>query len=320
MEAFQCFQQTSLTRRPCAASIRELLCLSIAPCTLWSYESGRFKLVLQKNAPLHRKFLKQLVQRGVYHLFIAPQDRPLLEQALRTGLTQVSRALSMGDAVINATHQMSLLTLNMGRLYRNPGNDEALGDQYRNARGLIQFLWNHRDHGSKLYRQYAYQGHHYTIGHPLLSSLMLVYFLDFLGHFDEQEVELLFLVNYFKDIGNALIPQEILSQKGLSSSQQELVARHPCYSVEILKGRIPLASHYLNIIAYHHDFPPQGIAFGTETVLLQMVDMITAMISSRPYRNPINLFVALNIIKVSFPDNYQLEFQYLIQFLQKFLS
>ena len=338
MDAFQLFRQSPFCHKPISVGMREILFLQQAPCELWIYQNNIFRVLFMKNQQIGRGILKNLIHQGTYQLFVEDHQITLLKEALQQNLKQASRTLSIGNGIKNACHQMSLLAVNIGQMYRDPTDDQALGLHYRSAKNLINFLSDNKNKTPHLYHQFEQKKYHYTRGHPLLSSLLLISFLNYLDYFSEQEIELLFLTNYFKDIGMALIPQEVFDLEKLNFSQRKMLNKHTHYSVTILKGRIPLAANYLSIIGNHHNrslsrktgtYPQSqrentmddcGFAEGIETIIIEMIDMVTAMVSPRPYRLEMSLFTALNKVKVSFTDNYQREFRHLVHFMQKFFD
>ena len=340
MGAFKLFEQSTSYGQLVPISMREIIFLCLAPCDLWIYIHDDFEIFLTKNQEVKRSVLKGLIQNGIYQLFIEPGFVDVFRKSQQQNLRESSRGLSIGDPFKNIQKQMALLSLNMEDLYKNPLNEESLSLQYQSARNLVNFLSNHKKNAAQFYQDFAQQEYHYTISHPLLSSLLLVSFLQSLYLFSEKEEEVLFLTNYFKDIGMSLIPVETFNKKSLSSSERALISEHTQHSVNILRGHIPLGKNYLNIIANHHNHPliqaeadhpsrkagrgpnifGDGLAEGIETVFVVMMDMTTAMISPRPYRSPMDLFTALNTIKILFADDYRQEFYHLVYFLQRFFS
>lgn len=340
MGAFKLFQQSALSGQLTPIGMREVIFLEQAPCDLWIYQNGLFEVFLNKAQEINREILRKLIEQGIYQLFIEDDQVDLLRKTQQKNLREASRGLSVGNSIKNVQRQMSLLSINMGHLYQNPINDEALSLQYQSARNLVNFLAAHKKHLPRFYQEFAQQKYHYTIGHPLLSSLLLASFLQYLYLFSEREIELLFLTNYFKDIGMTLIPLETFDKEVLDASEKDLISKHTQYSIDILQGHVPLNANYLNIIGNHHNHclikmgagqrsnkiggtpnaKGSGLVEGIETVFVVMMDMMTAMISSRPYRTHIDLFTALNTIKILFADDYQREFHHLVYFLQRFFS
>ena len=340
MRAFKFFQHSSFPLRPIPVGIKDILFFQQAPCDIWAYQDDLFRPIFKKDGPIDREPLKEFISNGNYELFIQDNEMNLLTKALQKRLRQVSRNLGSGNAIKNSLKQMALLSTNMEYLYRDPTDDEALGLQYSSARNLVNFLLSNRKYISQLYVDFIRKNYHYSVGHPLLSSLLLLSFLKYLNHLSDREIELLVLSNYFKDIGMSLLPLETFNKRELSQSEKDSIDRHTQHSIDILKGRVPLNSNYLEIIGNHHNhtlfnteddrehvsgghpslLKHYGRSEEIKTILVLVMDMMTAMISPRPYRSEIGLFPTLNKIKKIFSRDFQHEFQHLIYFSQQFFS
>jgi HD-GYP domain-containing protein (c-di-GMP phosphodiesterase class II) len=169
----------------------------------------------------------------------------------------------------------------------------------------------------------------------MLSSLLLLSFLQATHLFHDKEMENLFMTSYLKDIGLALIPTDKYDQKSLSTKEQALFADHADFSFDLLEGRIPLSKNYLHIIKHHHflndrlkDFLVKGksrgqdpdMILGLESTLIAVFDMLVAMTNDRPYRRSLSLFQSLELIKKIMADDYPQEFKALVVFLKQFFK
>ena len=167
----------------------------------------------------------------------------------------------------------------------------------------------------------------------MLSSVLLLSFLQSIHLFHDKEVENLFLASYFKDIGIAMIPGDKYDLKTLTTRDQELFANHADFSFDLLEGRIPLSKNYLTIIKHHHFLNDKmkefllkdkkkkkepEIIFGIESTLVSVFDILVAMTSDRPYRKGMSLYQSLELIKKMMADDYPQEFKALVVFLKQF--
>ena len=321
MAALNFYLKSPLAYRPKPVGIREVLFLKKAPCPLWFYNNSFFKPLFEKDQFINRDILKKLVQKGHYHIFIDEKNRLIFQQSLQQRLNKANWLLSTKSSTENANKQMSLLSLNMNQLMQQPWDNSLLNLQYSSVKKLFNFFLMNDFNIAFFYSKFESQHYHYSISHPLISSLILLAFLKNLQSFKEREIELLFITNYFKDIGNSLLPIEIFSQTKLSKKEEELISRHSLYSVDILENRISLPSSHLSIIANHHNHCNDNkFAQGIETALVEMIDILSAIISPRPYRKRIGLFPALQRVKDIFSDNYRQEFSQLVRFSEVFFS
>jgi HD-GYP domain-containing protein (c-di-GMP phosphodiesterase class II) len=169
----------------------------------------------------------------------------------------------------------------------------------------------------------------------MLSSLLLISFLQAIHLFNEKEIENLFLTSYFKDIGFSMIPDDIYDIKSLTSRDQNLFANHANFSFDLLEGRTPLSKNYLTIIKHHHFMNEKmkeilskdkrykrepEVILGLESTLVAVFDILVAMTHDRPYRKGISLYQALEVIKKMMVDDYPQEFKALVIFLRQFFK
>jgi HD-GYP domain-containing protein (c-di-GMP phosphodiesterase class II) len=167
----------------------------------------------------------------------------------------------------------------------------------------------------------------------MLSSLMLLSFLQSIRLFHDKEIENLFLASYLKDIGFSIIPEEKYDESNLDDVDQKLFADHAEFSFDILEGRVPLSKNYLTIIRNHHFLNARlleminksprsnsqtNMLLGIESVMIGVFDMIVAMTSDRPYRKGMTLFQSLELIKKLMADEYPQEFKALVVFIKQF--
>ena len=315
------FRQCNSSHQFSSVSIREMIFFTQAPCDLLIYQNHTFQTLLKEKQIMRRDILTKLIQNGVYELFIEYPQLPLFRQCLQEKLHQISRTISAKSSIQNVHTYLSLLIVNMEQLLNKINNHEALNLQYSSIKNLISFLIHNEKIIPSLYQNLQEKNYHYTSTHPLLSTLLLLSFLNYLNIFNKREIELLCICNYFKDIGNALIPKRTLSVENLTPSEKKIIAQHPQYSIKILKGRIPLDDCYFHIISdHHHQKENEKSVKGIESVLLELIDQVTAMTSLRPYRPPMTLYSALDKIKDIYSYDYEQEFFCLVHFLQKFFG
>ena len=151
--------------------------------------------------------------------------------------------------------------------------------------------------------------------------------------YSDSEIENLFITSYFKDIGMSSIPAEKYDRDELTDKEKALLSGHAAHSVQILKGRLPLSPNHLNIILHHHSFSlltndlhldlkqkeREGeLIAGFETMLVTVMDVISAMITGRPFRPPTKLFESLDLIKILIADQYPQEFRLIVSFFKSF--
>jgi hypothetical protein len=332
-ESYDSIKQNLLTLQVVPISIRELLFISTAPCDIYGIKDDLFQRILRKGVFTNKPLLRDLIAKGQVHLFVKRNDRPLIIDNVQKNLLNVTRSLSVGNPVENGRSVMNLLTINMGYLYEDPTNDKHLKLQHQCAKNLVYFLINRINILEPLQKDFIKQKHHFVYAQPLIASIFLLGLMKYSQLYTDQEIENLFVTSYFKDIGMSSIPAEKYDQDNLTEKEKELLSRHAQHSVQILRGRLPLSPNHINIIQHHHSFSlltndlhldlkskeqSGELIAGFETMLVTVMDVISAMITGRPFRPPTKLFESLDLVKILIADQYPQEFRLIVSYFKSF--
>lgn len=297
------------------------------------FKNGAFYPVINEGSIPTKDQINTLIKNAHREVYVYPDDIQDIKKNLETALIKVTRSLSVGDPIENGTKDIKLLSLNLGGLYENPHNDELLMLQFQSSQNLSKFLMENKKYQPYFFQNLIRENFHFTLSQPMLSSVLLLSFLQSIHLFHDKEVENLFLSSYLKDIGISMIPGDKYDLKTLTTKDQELFASHADFSFDLLEGRIPLSKNYLTIIKHHHflndkmkellqkDKKKKGepdIIFGIESTLVSVFDILVAMTSDRPYRKGMSLYQSLELIKKMMADDYPQEFKALVVFLKQF--
>lgn len=314
-------------------SIRELLFISNCPCDIYGLKEGLFHRTLRKGVFTNKPLLRELIAKGQIHLFVKRKERHLIIDSVQKNLLQITRSLSVGNPADKGKQVINLLTINMGYLYSDPTNDTYLKLQHQCAKNLAYFLINRINLLETLQKDYIKQKHHFIYAQPMIASLFLLGLMKYSQLYSDQEIEELFITSYFKDIGMCSIPTEKYDADNLNDEEKKLLSQHATHSVQILKGRIPIPPNHLTIIQNHHTFSllnndlslnftkgegEDEMIAGFETMLVTVMDVISAMITGRPFRKPTKIFEALDLIKILIADQYPQEFRLVVSYFKSF--
>ncbi len=296
------------------------------------FRSGLFIPIINEGSTPTRDIINTLIKNSFHEVFVFEDDLAEIKKNLETALIKITRSLSVGDPIENGTKDIKLLSLNLGGLYRNPHNDELLMLQFQSSQNLSKFLMDNRKLQPQFYESLQRENFHFTLAQPMLSSLMLLSFLQAIHLFHDKEMENLFLASYLKDIGIAMIPDSKYDLKTLSDRDKDMFSNHADYSHDLLEGRVPLSKNYLTIIRNHHflNHKIKDLALkrksnkenetilGIESTLVAVFDIIVAMTSRRPFRTERSMYQTLEVIKKIMADDYPQEFRALVVFLKQF--
>lgn len=328
MTAFSVIQQNALALKLTPIHIRELLYITNVPFNVFALNHNIYEIVIQAGQTLDKITLKEFIHKGFMTLYIEDNDKPKLIENQKENLRGSTRSLSIGDPIEKGKRQFALLTINLGHFYEDTSNDDSLALLTQSTKNLFQFLYGNPTIHRILFDEYIKQHHHYIFAQPLISSLFLLGALKQSRSLGEKEIENLFLTSYFKDVGMSAIPTAKYDSQNLSDQDKILLLKHPTLSVNILEGRLPLRPTYLKIIENHHLFtllgnkmaPTEDILSGFETMMISITDVISAMVSERPYRPSLPVFRSLEYVKLLIADQYPSEFRLLVNYFRQFYS
>lgn len=300
---------------------------------VYIFKSGIFHPVINEGTVPTKEQIQALIKNNHREVYVYPEDITDIKKNLESALTKVTRSLSVGDPLENGTKDLKLLSLNLGELYENPHNDELLMLQFQSTQNLSKFLMENKKLQPLFYQNLLKENFHFTLSQPMLSSMLMLAFLQSIHLFHDKEMENLFLASYLKDIGISMIPNDKYDLKTLTTRDQELFASHADFSFDLLEGRVPLSKNYLTIIKHHHFLNDKmkelvardrkkkaepDLIFGIESTLVAVFDILVAMTSERPYRKGMSLYQSLELIKKMMADEYPQEFRALVIFLKQF--
>jgi response regulator RpfG family c-di-GMP phosphodiesterase len=302
---------------------------------VYVFKDGVFFPVIAEGSIPSKDQINQLIKNMQKEVYVYREDLEEIKKNLESALVKITRSLSVGDPLENGTKDIKLLSLNLGGLYQNPHSDELLMLQFQSTQNLSKFLLENKRLQSQFFHNLTRENFHFTLSQPMLSSILLLSFLQSIHLFHDKEVENLFLASYLKDIGFSMIPDAKFDQKSLSPKDQDLFANHADFSFDLLEGRIPLSKNYLNIVKHHHFLNDRmkemltkdrkfssdyEMIMGIESTLVGVFDILVAMTNDRPYRRGQSLYQSLELIKKMMADDYPQEFKALVVFLKQFFK
>jgi response regulator RpfG family c-di-GMP phosphodiesterase len=333
ISSFSDHHKLSLKLRP--VLVGELYLARKLKHPVYIFKDGVFLPVIPEGAVPNKDQINALIRNLHKQVYVYREDSDLIKKNLETALIKITRSLSVGDPLENGAKDIKLLSLNMGGLYQNPHSDELLMLQFQSSQNLTKFLMENKKHQSFFFQSLARENFHFTVAQPMLSSILLLSFLQSIHLFHDKEVENLFLASYLKDIGISLIPDIKYDEKTLTKKDRDLFASHADFSFDLLEGRIPLSKNYLNIIKHHHFLNDRiknlldkdhkadtdnEMIMGLESTLVAVFDILVAMTNARPYRKDLSLYQSLEVIKRMMADEYPQEFKALVIFLKQFFK
>jgi HD-GYP domain-containing protein (c-di-GMP phosphodiesterase class II) len=147
----------------------------------------------------------------------------------------------------------------------------------------------------------------YTYDHGLNTAIYLIAFGRHLG-LAEDQLQIIGTVGLMQDVGKIKLPRSLLEKRAkLSAAELKVFQSHVVHSVDVMRTSKDASDTLIEAIGQHHErFDgsgyPHGLA-GEQITLLGgmagLADSYSAMISSRPYAQPVSVQQALHSLYTS---------------------
>src|SRR5690606_4038260 len=193
---------------------------------VYIFKNGLFHPVIAGGSVPSKDQIAGLIKSSHKEVYLYSDDILEIKKSLEIALTKITRSLSVGDPFDNGSKHIKLLSLNLGGLYQNPHSDEQLMLQFQSTQNLGKFLLENKKFQPHFFHNLQKENFHFTLTQPMLSSVLLLSFLQSIHLFHDKEMENLFLTSYLKDIGLSMIPIDKYDLKTLTTRDQELFANH----------------------------------------------------------------------------------------------
>ncbi|MEI7474134.1 MAG: diguanylate cyclase [bacterium] len=122
----------------------------------------------------------------------------------------------------------------------------------------------------------------------------------------DSEIEKIKIASLLHDLGNLIIPENLLLKPGpISSDEKKFILNHPIITAKEILKPLNSANHIVSMLEYHHEhwsgagYPGnlagENIPVGSR--ILFILDAYFAMVSNRPHRKALTNNEALQILK-----------------------
>lgn len=300
-------------------SLKEVLFFSSSPCDLYS-NTDLFTPCIFKDQKITKSILMKLVSKKNLEILCKKSDFEIFNSFVKREITDICKKFSHGSPVHNGLRLLNLCLLHQKFVYKDPFNKEILQGHHQITKLVSEIFVNYQKFTPTIFNKFSKLGHYFLFSQPLKSTLIFSHLLEESKVFEKKFNQTLFITSLFKDIGMSLINERTLLTKNINKKQREEINCHSSYSYLICKDNLHLSTTQLNLIKHHHDIKSEKILFGPELIFLHFSDVLSAMISDRPYRPKNSLYKALELIKISTPPSNKEEFKFLVNFSTKFFN
>lgn len=274
--------------------------ISLFACDLGSEKPS---VLCGKSVQLSQERMERLIQDGAKHAYVRRSELDRVARALRADLDEILANESTGPEERVAVLQVAAaseidgsfrlidcdryvaVALRFGKLIARLAIEHEL-----DAHKLFQLVWHDERKCSRVPNVAAYCG-------ALAKQL---------GIQGEAELEQVTVGAMLYDIGERFVPEEILSKNGpLTNHEWGIVEQHPRTGfLNLLEFEVITEGQRLMAYQHHeringHGYPVHltGDEIHPWAKMLAVVDVFDAATGSRPYRKPLELPEALDILR-----------------------
>jgi len=275
--------------------------ITVGKATLWPIYDIEETLLLQQGTIItSEKQLQVLLDKGLYR-GLTPEEASKLEEQREQQLLNEKRSkiinnpFQMEDSCAIETEQL-LTKLSTNEKVDVTETTKYISNQIRHCCKI--------NANSTLAAVHLADSFSYSVLHPLHTAILCELLMRRLSFSDAQE-QTVISAALTMNIGMHELQDQLFAQTTPLTDEQKLgVNEHPQKSAEILKKAGVTNTHWLTIVAQHHEringegYPNKlaGKTIHQGAKVIALADMYAAMITPRAYRKPIMAQQALKDI------------------------
>ena len=270
------------------------------------YNGKEFAIILPSYDLYSAKNLAEVIRAQILNMNKRESDYALKMLTVSGGICSIPYAASNVKQLIDNTDMAIYIVKHNGKnsIMVYTGREQKIE---RKIKDFIQRKENiYSEYAPTIYALTAAidTKDHYTFNH----SRSVAYYATELAYafgLNEDCVEIIREAALLHDIGKIGIPEQILNKPGkLTNEEYEIVKGHVESSIGIIK-HLPSLDYVIPAVIGHHErydgngYPRRiaGEDIPVSARILCIADSFDAMISSRPYKEPYSINVALNILE-----------------------
>lgn len=300
-------------------SLKEILFFTHSPCNFFT-EKNLFTPCISQGQKISKNFFVQLASQKNLDLLWRKDDSNNFNLFIKKEIIEICKKFSHGSPIHNGLRLLNLCLLHQKSVYKDPFNKETLQEYHQITKLISEVFNNSQKYIPEIFQKFTKIDHYYLHSQPIKATLIFSHLLEESKVFEKKFNQSLFITSLLKDIGMSLVDKNVLDSKTLGEKQKLEIHNHSHFSYLLCKDGLHLSTTQLNLIKHHHDIKSEKILFGPELIFLHFSDVLSAMISDRPYRPKNSLYKALELIKISTPASNKEEFKFLVNFSTKFFS
>jgi len=265
---------------------------------------GKYILYRERSLPFTLKEKERLKENKIDRIFINAIDKKTYFNYVEDNLINI-----VNDPKVPEDKKSSIVYHTSIELIKDVLNDPRAGENVKRSKnvvnGTLDYVIGNEFSMRHLLRVMSFD--YYTYTHSVNVSLFAIALAEKLDIKDRKSLFEFGLGALLHDIGKSKISDSILNKKGtLTDEEFEIIKKHPIYGAEILKEKgneIPENSIY-PVLQHHEKINGTGYPYGLKGdqihiygKIVGVSDVFDALTTKRSYKDAINSFDALSLMK-----------------------
>ncbi|MFC1490372.1 HD-GYP domain-containing protein [Candidatus Latescibacterota bacterium] len=280
------------------------------------FKTGEDKMVLYcaNGETVDEKLREKIKSSNITNLYINKRDKIHYDRQIEKNLPGILSDSEIETFVKTKTAYDSIKNI-ASMLFETPKAD-MIKRYKKSIYSTMDYVFNNNDALQKLINMttFDFSTYNHSVNVGIFAIGLTNEIFDDIDDFNLKEMVSGFFLH---DIGKCSISENILNKNGpLSSSEWEIMKKHPEEGLKILKLNYALTEESEIIVSQHHErnngegYPNglQGDNIHIFAKICQIADVFDGLTSFRPYRKKYSSFSALTIMKKEMYRDFDPEF------------
>jgi putative nucleotidyltransferase with HDIG domain len=278
---------------------------------IWPANSVEPVLYRSRNMAFQEEHRQRLAEADTTQVFIRKENAPALTAYIERNLDRI-----IGSEAIPTSEKAKILYDTSLRLAEDvldhPETHENLRRSEELVRNMISYVLLGKDAFHQLMALKAYD--YRTFTHSVNVCTIGLALAEKVGFTSQSELTDFGVGAIFHDVGKTRIPPEILGKRGpLSESEWVQMKRHPLMGLELIAPHIDFPQDAKAVVLQHHErldglgYPEGRPAKDIHPFakVAALADVFDALTSRRPYKDAVESYPALKIMKEEAGDHFE---------------
>jgi HD-GYP domain-containing protein (c-di-GMP phosphodiesterase class II) len=281
---------------------------------LWNAATRQFQLYRDEGTEIKSTDVKRLAESGISTVYLDASEYGRFQEQLRASLSS-----TIADESVPASQRLGVLNEVvrdvLRETFRYESADQAVKQTSHLANHVVDLVCREDLIASELHSVLHFD--YMTFTHSANVGYYTVMLAQALGYTERAVLQDIGTGALLHDIGKRGIPEQILLKPGaLTAEERRVIQSHPTLGLVSLKNQDELNFGQLMMVYQHHErlngsgYPVRHIGRDIHewAKICAVADVFEALTSNRPYRRPLSIAAALEVMEQTEAQGLEPEF------------